>query len=393
MTAWPSVPQAVSRTLLCAVLTAVPLHAQATTAPSAIRQVIKGVITYVVRGDGSVLSWGDEAATGDPAAPLRVALPGSVRQMAVGYDATFALLDDGRVLVWGMNDRGQFGRGPGSSRTPENPMRSAAPIQVPLPDDVVQIAAGGHHALAVRRDGTVMAWGERPNPGFGAREHAMLPVPGLRNVIKVVATEVHDLALTADGLVFAWGENKNGQLGQSLETRRNPTPQQVPGLERMVDIAGAGTTNFGFSGAVRADGTVWMWGSDQSATMGDGVFWGNNGPSPENRETPVQVKGVVGAKTISSGGGHVFVLLGDGTVRGWGHDGWGQIGVGTSGFYQPLPKRPTLTSTTAVYATANTTFAVRSDGSLWWWGVKLVWGNTRSPLGRNQRVPLALALP
>jgi alpha-tubulin suppressor-like RCC1 family protein len=367
--------------------------AQAPGTDRKIRQVVRGDLTYVVRGDGSVLSWGGDRDGGDPVVGKRVDLPGPVRQMAVGRDATFALLDDGQVLAWGTNDRGQFGRGPGSSRTPQNPLRSTTPIRVPLPDDVVQIAAAGHHGLAVLRDGTVRQWGEQAGTGGAPDATALRPVPGLRNVIKVAAADQHDLALTAEGFVFAWGANNSGQLAQSLETRRNPTPQQVPGLDRVIDIAGAGTTNFSFSGAVRADGSVWMWGSDQSATMGDGSFWANGGPSPEYHETPVQVKGVSGAKTITSGEGHIFVLLADGSVRGWGHDGWGQIGVGTAGSYQPLPKRPALTQLSAVYATANSSFAVRGDGTLWWWGVSLLSSGVRSPLARNQRVPLVLALP
>lgn len=370
-----------------------PLSAQSPRGDGGIRQIVRGDRSYVVRGDGSVLSWGSNGDEGEPLVAARVELPGPVRQLAVGRDATFALLEDGQVLAWGTNDRGQFGRGPGSSRTPQNPLRSTTPIRVPLPDDVVQIAAAGHHGLAVLRDGTVRQWGEQSATGGAPDAVALRPVPGLRNVTRVAAADQHDLALTADGVVFAWGANNSGQLAQPLETRRNPTPQAVPGLDRVIDIACAGTTNFSFSGAVRADGSVWIWGSDQSATMGDGVFWANSGPSPEYHETPVQVKGVTGAKSITSGEGHIMVLLADGSVRGWGHDGWGQIGVGTSGFYQPQPKRPALTRVSAVYATANSSFAVGADGTVWWWGVSLLRSRVRSPLGSNQRVPVVLALP
>jgi alpha-tubulin suppressor-like RCC1 family protein len=90
---------------------------------------------------------------------------------------------------------------------------------------------------------------------------------------------------------------------------------------------------------VRDDGTVWLWGSNTSAQMGNG-----QGPmSPDDpggrNLLPLQLAGVTSAKDLSLGGGHAAALLADGTLRMWGHDGFGQIGVGTSGFYVEKPKK------------------------------------------------------
>lgn len=378
-------------TLLLVGLAASPATGQ-TPVGRQVRQIAGNVRTYVVRDDGTLISWGREAPAADPSEPETVDLPGKVRQVASGYDMDFALLEDGRLFAWGANDRGQFGQGPGSSRTPMNPLRSDRPVRVIAPDDLVQIAAGGYHGLAIRKDGTVLQWGERPSAGSGSNETAMTPLAGLTGIVEVAAAGDHDLALSSEGLVFAWGENKNGQLGVPLATRRSPTPVQVVGLDHIVHIGAAGTTNFGFSAAIKADGSVWMWGSDQSATMGDGVFWGNNGPSPEDHDTPVVVKGVTGAKSLAIGTGHVLVLLNDGTLRTWGHDGWGQAGVGTAGFYQPLPKKPVFAGVASIYAVGNTSFAVKTDDTVWWWGVALV-NRMSAPLGRNRNVPTLITLP
>ena len=368
-------------------------------APGAFRQIAGADYVYAVRADGTVIGWGRTEGNGAPEGgrsglPRVLDLPGKVRQIAATASTTLVLMEDGSMYGWGMNDLGLFGQGGGSSRTPENPMRTASPIRLTnLPNDIVQFAVAGGHAVAVRKSGAVMTWGDRPATGSGPSGLEPAQVGGLNDVIKVAAAGDHDLALTRGGLVFAWGDNKNGQIGANIETTlRSATPVQVPGLDHVVDIAASGTTNFGFSGAVKEDGTVWMWGSDQSATMGDGVFWGNNGPSPENHATPVAVKGVTNAKTISVGGGHVVVLLGDRTVRMWGHDGWGQIGVGTHGFYQPLPKKPALTDVTAVWAVANSTYALKADGTVWWWGVGPISSGT-SPLAKDQYLPVQLQLP
>ena len=356
-----------------------------------VRQVAGYDSVFFVRSDGSAVYFRRDAL-GPGAVVKKLELPGKVRQVAEGSDMAYALMEDGALYAWGTNDRGQFGRGPGSSRTPENPLRSERPIRMIVPADIVQISAAGHHAMAVRKDGTVLEWGDRPSPGAGDTDGALAPVPGLVDIVKVAAAGDHDLALTRGGLVFAWGENKNGQIGHPLEIKRSATPVQVPGLDHAVDIAAAGTTNFGFSGALKDDGTVWMWGSDESATMGDGVFWANNGPANENHSTPVMVKGVTGGRTLSAGVGHVMVLLKDGTIVGWGHDGWGQIGVGTNGFYQPLPKKPAITDVVAVYPVANSTIAVKADGTIWWWGTRLLHNGTGAT-GQDQKLPRQLRLP
>ena len=357
----------------------------------AIRQIGGSGFTYMIKVDGTVSGYGNEdsygafRADGNGVKAIQpLGFPGKVKEIAAGYDAQFALLEDGTVLAWGKNDRGQFGRGPGSSRTPENPIRSATPVKVPLPKDIVQIDAAGHFGVAVRSNGTVLIWGDSP----ASESSAMVTVNDLPSITGVSAGGDHVLALGKDGKVYAWGENKNGQLGvqPSDQFPRSRRPVLVANLDNVISIAAQGTTNFGFSGAVKADGTVWMWGSNQSATMGTPQFWGNNGPPGTVNATPAKVAGITNARSIVLGNGHVAVLLADKTLRMWGHDGWGQIGVGTSGFYQPAPKKPLITGVAAIYAMSNRTYAVKTDGTLWWWGVAPVNSQTAG-IGQDRKVP------
>lgn len=352
----------------------------------------------ILRSDGSVVGFGSDTSLlaarpsspkGRIETPTVLDLPPRVTQIAIGSDMAYALLDDGTLLAWGTNDGGQFGRGVGSSRTPANPLRSATPVRVSLPKPVTQIVAAGHHALARAVDGTVLTWGDTPSAG----PVEMRVVEGLEQVSQVAAAGTHDLALTTDGLVFAWGENGNGQLGLSLATRRSMTPVQVPGLDHVVSIGAYGNSNFGYSGAVKADGTVWMWGSNQAATMGNGVKWGTTRPDGSvNYPVPEMVKGITTAKSISIGNGHVLVLLADRTLRIWGHDGWGQAGIGTWGGYQEAPKKPALADVAYAVAAGTATYAVRGDGTLWRWGASL-FNNRVVELGNDRHVPTALSLP
>src|SRR5690349_14423001 len=70
--------------------------------------------------------------------------------------------------------------------------------------DIVAIAAGSYHHLALRRDGTVSA--------DGANWSGQTNVPaGLSNVVSIAAGWSHSVALRGDGTVVAWGDNLFGQ--------------------------------------------------------------------------------------------------------------------------------------------------------------------------------------
>jgi alpha-tubulin suppressor-like RCC1 family protein len=152
----------------------------------------------------------------------------------------------------------------------------------------------------------------------------------------------------------------------------------------------------GSSGAVRDDGTVWMWGTGGSAMIGDGSDGTSRSPDgPGGRFlTPVMVKGVTGAKTISIGSGHVAALLADGTLRMWGFNGYGQIGVATpDSSYQTRPAKVAAIADVAMVRLGGyRTMAIRKDGTLWMWGNAFLEGS-RGIFGRNVRVPTRLELP
>lgn len=378
-----------------------------------IRDVASGAnFTLVVKADGTVVGWGRDSdgqaarprsAAGVIPAPVTIDLPGKALQVAMGEATQYALLEDGTVVAWGINYEGQLGNGPmgATGELGRNPKPSVTPVRVTGLTDIIQIEAGTKHAVALRKDGTVWAWGSRDEGALGDGQPTGLrpmtaisptQVPGLLGITQIAATRLHNLALRSDGKVMAWGLGRDGQLGNG--TRDSGwTPAEVSGLDRIVSI-GAGMASFAgnsFSGAVRDDGTVWMWGSGVSGLMGNGT----ENPSPDDpggrNLLPLQVKGLTNVKSLSLGYGHAAALHRDGTLRMWGHDGYGQIGVGTaSGYYFKPVLVKAMTNVSAVYLGSMRSFAVRTDGSLW------IWGNGsggQGVLGKNLHVPTLLALP
>lgn len=355
------------------------LGAQAPPAAGLIRDVAGSQLVLVARADGSVVGWGhDPNGPGSRPAPVVIDLPGKALRVAVGDSSAYALLEDGTVVAWGANDEGQLGNAArGANRVVGTyPKPSVTPVRVTDLADIIAIEAGGKHVVALRKDGTVWAWGRRDDGALGGGDikpagslrglSALAPVavPGLEGITQIAAGRTHNLALTRDGHVMSWGSNSGGELGVGTFVT-GWTPAQVVGLDRVVEIA-AGYESNGISGALRDDGTVWMWGSSGTAAMGNGQKSGSSDEPGARNPLPIQVKGIVGAKHLSIGSGHVAALLGDGSLRMWGKNCCGEIPKGTAGPYEPRPvKVPGITNVAAVYLGNMRSYVVRADGTFW----------------------------
>ena len=157
----------------------------------------------------------------------------------------------------------------------------------PLPP-VQAVAAGGSHALALAKDGTVWAWGARdvgaPEWGMGAalgdgtmeEHHTPVPVPGLSAISAIAASYRYSLALANDGSLWAWGNNRHGSLGDAKVKERS-NPAQVDGLAGITAIR-AGMFH---AMALAKDGALWAWGLNDHGQVGDGTT--------DDRPTPVRV--------------------------------------------------------------------------------------------------------
>ena len=392
-----------------ALLATTVLGAQAPPAPDLIRDVASGGGILVVKADGSVVTWGRSPGGAVPA-PVVLDLPGKVLKVAVGGGnlggfTGYALLEDGTVVAWGDNDAGQLGNGASGADgvLGKYPRPSVAPVRVTDLANIIDIAAGNKHAVALRKDGTVWAWGTRDAGALGGGDAmpagnlrvvsalAPVPVPGLEGISQIAVGGTHSLALTRDGHIMSWGTGHSGELG--VGTRAvGWKPATVAGLDSVVAIAAGNSAGHGVSGAVRQDGTVWMWGAGDSAMMGHGGERPGAPDDPGGRNLlPLQVKGIVGAQHLAIGGGNVAALLGDGTLRMWGHNGYGESGTGSANPYELRPVKTALTNVAAVYLGNMRSYAVRTDGTFWIWGFPYT--PASGILAKTWKVPTRLDLP
>jgi len=149
---------------------------------------------------------------------------GGATAVAAGARHGLALLGNGRVMAWGDDTEGQLGdRGaPNLEECEIEEPCSRVPLAVPNLGGVKAIAAGGHHSLALLKNGTVVAWGGngRGQLGDGTTTNRGVPAPvsGLSGVKAVAAGAEFSLALLKNGTVVAWGDNEAGQLGNGSTT-------------------------------------------------------------------------------------------------------------------------------------------------------------------------------
>jgi aspartate aminotransferase len=272
--------------------------------PGIVQVAAGGRHAAAVAADGSVWTWGLNYAgelgyptPGQDSSPTPHQVPGlaDVKQVAAGFDFTVALRSNGEVWTWGHNNYGQLGDGTHTDR--------ATPARNRTGYGITQVSAGANFALA-RRPGSVWAWGANGvgqlGNGSAVLDSATPVIVDRRtqNATQIVAGWDHAFAVDPDGSLWAWGSNGDGELGLGVDGAPFSTPQKVPGLAGVTQLA-AGTAE---SMALRSDGTLLVWGSEYYGLRGDGI------PRSGGLLVPTAVTTVSGVTRIAMSGGTVLVL-------------------------------------------------------------------------------------
>ena len=175
-------------------------------------------------------------------------------------------------------------------------------------------------------------------------------------------------AIKTDGTLWLWGWNSYGQLGDNTTSNKSSPVQTIAaGTNWKLVSCGQDQT-----AAIKTDGTLWLWGRGIAGQLGDNTIVG--------KSSPVQtIAAGANWQQISSGDSFIGAIKTDGTLWTWGSNAFGQLGDNTTvSKSSPIQTISGGTNWNQVASGGNSIGAIKSDGTLWTWGY-----NAYGQLGDN----------
>ena len=330
----------------------------------AVEVAAQSLHTCARRKSGKVSCWGKntygQLGNGkreDASGPVDVPLVGAV-ELALGRDFSCARRSGGDVVCWGNDEDGQLGGGgggrPGSL--------SVRPVKVAGLSRVVALSGGDYHMCALDQAGAVWCWGNAGNGQIGSDAQRAFARPQridrLGKVRAIASGTGHVCALETSGGVKCWGRNTEGQLGDGRSGSRLE-PVRVAGIETATQIA----SGHNHSCATFAGGTLRCWGDNAYGQLGPGAG------SERKRGTPVSVPGLSRVVEVAGGLAHTCVRLDSGRIVCWGGNDRGQAGqaMNVPRVPKPTPVRG-LADAIDLTAGAQHGCIARATGEIACWG-------------------------
>jgi len=303
-------------------------------------------------GVGDTVDRGDKPnQMGDNLPVVQLGTGRSARSLSCGPAWCCALLDDATVKCWGANPYGELGLGDTQFRgNTKGTMGDALPaLNLGTGRTVQAISVGGAGACALLDHGTVKCWGDNTFGELGVGDTVPrgdapnqmgdnLPAVDLgtgRVATAIGAGDYSACALLDDASVKCWGFNDEGQLGLGDTRARGSLPSdmgdQLPPVNLGTGRTARAISTSGFTTcAVLDDGTLKCWGANLAGQLGRGDT-ASRGALPnemgDNLPT-VDLGAGRSARAVSVGYLFTCALLDDGTVKCWGANGYGQLGLG-----------------------------------------------------------------
>jgi len=322
-----------------------------------------------IKADGTLWLWGsgDFGITGDGSptnrsSPIQTISKGyNWRSVDLARDHAAAIKTDGTLWLWGRNEYGELGDNTTSTRL--------SPVQIVSGGTWSSVSVATLATAAIKTDGTLWTWGSTVGQGLAS---SPIQVTGGGTTWKQISlADGWATAIKTDGTLWVWGNNTYGQLGTNSTTYESSPTQTVAGGTNWKQVSAHGSYR---AAAVKTDGTLWVWGYNDSGYLGDGSF--------VSKSSPVQTiaKGT-NWKQVATGSSFFAAVKTDGTLWAWGSNSNGQHGDGTTTSKTSPQQNVAAGAGWAEVAVGfETTIALRAgtmtnDAKGWW--------NTSNPLGFN----------
>jgi alpha-tubulin suppressor-like RCC1 family protein len=279
------------------------------------------------------------------------------------FHHTMLIKSDGTLWAWGLNYYGDLGQ---NSRT-----YYSSPVQIPG-TTWSKSTTGYFNSFGIKTDGTLWVWGSNEEGALGLNQahdvgHRSSPtqVPGT-TWSSIATGNSFTMAMKTDGTLWAWGYNESGALGQ------NQAPAQLPRCSSPTQIPGTTwkqiTSGMRSGMATKTDGTLWAWGWNQYGKLGQNQAL----PGLHGTSSPVQIPGTTW-NTSRANGHYPRAVKTDGTLWAWGTNQQGMLGIPSLAESASLSS-PTQVGSDTTWGSAphigydGSAHAVKTDGTLWSWG-------------------------
>jgi alpha-tubulin suppressor-like RCC1 family protein len=281
-----------------------------------------------IKTDGTLWTWGDAAfgrsgnsSTIDRSSPGTTSGGGNNwKQTACGYLHTAAVKTDGTLWTWGYNGFGNLGDGTTTNRSSPGTTAGGGA-------NWKQVALSGSAATfsaAVKTDGTLWTWGRNADGQLGTNLNPDRSSPGTTSGggtnWNFIACGLDMMAgIKTDGTLWTWGRGQNGQLGTGSTANRSSPGTTAGGGTNWKQVACA----YFYNAAVKTDGTLWTWGYNQRGNLGTGNTTSRSSPG-------TTAGGGTNWKRVSCGSTTTAAVKTDGTLWTWGSNNLGALGDGTT---------------------------------------------------------------
>ena len=315
-------------------------------------------------------SWGDNSngklglnlglATDDRSSPVQVGALGDWAQAASTVLSVLAVKTDGTLWAWGRNTDGQLGL--------DDLIARSSPVQVGALTNWAQVSVENDSSLAVKTNGTLWSWGKNDYGQLGVNNliatSSPVQIGSNTDWASCECASNGGFAVTTDGKAYSWGDNTAGQLmTNEVTTTRRSSPVQIGALTNWYLIKANKNSNNASVWAVKTDGTFWACGHANAGALGT--------DDTVNKSSPVQVGALTTwSKPAGSYDNYSGALRTDGTAWVWGANLYGVLGLNYVG--QPYVSSPvqlgTETNWTDLIFMQNSGAAGIESGKLYGWG-------------------------
>jgi alpha-tubulin suppressor-like RCC1 family protein len=269
------------------------------------------------------------------------------------------------LYVMGSNPGGQLGF--------NNTVYRSSPTQLGTAATWNKIYGSNDASMATKTDGTLWTWGSNSGGGLGLNDTVNRSSPvqvgtGTNWSQLASGSDGFRGAIKTDGTLWLWGTNSYGQLGQGDSSRRSSPTQVGTGWSSM-------SVGQQIVAAIKTNGTLWTWGRGRFGTGDLGL--NDNGV---DRNSPTQIGTDTNWSVVSSAGNNGAAIKTNGTLWTWGNNAYGQLGFSNNDARSSPTQVGALTNWSSITCNGRVTAAIKNDNTLWLWG-----DNTYGVLGLNYR--------